>query len=90
MLDPEDPLVQAAVFGKQVQEFLQEDIGNYLVGLARDQGDVAMRELKTVDPTETERIIALQMRIQIADNFIQWLAEAVAMGLQAQQTLEGR
>ena len=48
-LDPDDPKVRWAAFGKQVEYFLQSDIGAYLVKRAKQEGDEATEGLKRVD-----------------------------------------
>lgn len=88
MLNPNDPEVQIAVFGEQVTQFLQSDIGSYLLERAKNMSEVATRELKDADPFIPERICALQLKIKTADNIIEWLGEAIDMGLQAQQNME--
>lgn len=89
-LDPEDPDVKVAVFGKQVEEFLQSDIGDYLLKQSEFNANQAINELKSVSPWRRNRIRHLQNKIRISEDFQNWLAEAYAAGKQAMNNLEGK
>ena len=88
-MKPSDPTVEEAVFGQQVQQWLQGDIGSYVLRLAQEQSKAAVEELKTVDPHQPEIIMKIQMRIQVAESIIDWLADAMIRGIQAQKVLDG-
>lgn len=88
-LDPNDPDVRTAVFGKQVQDFLTGDIGDYLLKQSQEKAEEAIEELKTVWPWRRRRIQHLQNEIRIAEDFQNWLGHAVASGLQAMKRIEG-
>ena len=87
-LDPDDPNVRAATFGREVELFLDTDIGRYLVACATRESDAAVEELKNCDPLDSARVVALQMRAKIRDSFIAWLGDAVATGDSAKAALE--
>jgi len=88
-LDINDPLVKSAVLGRQVEEFLESDIGKYLVGRAESEAREAMDLLKNVSFWRKKRIIWLQNRIKTAENFQMWLGQAYSEGLHALHTIEG-
>jgi len=84
VIDPDDPLVRTAVFGKMVEDFLQSEIGAYLLQRALDQEETATRELvANAAFWDVEHIVECQGRIRMAENFRQWLAEAMDAGDQA-------
>jgi hypothetical protein len=84
--DPD--LLEAAVFGKEVEQFLRGNIGAYLIKLAKEQSDAALEKLKSTDPYDHQAIFKLQMGIKVADSIVEWLGEAIAQGMQAQAALE--
>lgn len=86
-LSPDDPTVRTAVFGKQVEDFLTSDVGTYLLQCASVQSEEATADLKEADPFKPEQIVAIQMRIKIADSVIGWLGDAVRAGQQATEHL---
>ena len=88
-LDPNDPDVRVAVFGKQVEDFLQSDIGDYLIKRSQAQAEEALEELKRVWPWRRRRIQQLQNRIKVAEDFQLWLGYAVASGHQSMTRIEG-
>ena len=45
VLNADDPLVSTSVFGKQVEEFLTSDLGDFLLKQARLQEEAAVEEL---------------------------------------------
>lgn len=82
-INPEDSMVRTAVFGRQVEQFLEGDIGSYMLTLAKEQSEVWTRKLKSIDPYDAEHIMVAQMKIHVAELFINWLGDAVRAGLQA-------
>ena len=77
----------AVALGLHVEGFLSGPIGKYLVGRAEEEIDAALQEMKTVMPTDTPRIVALQNVIHRAESIQYWLAEVIQAGLNAQQEL---
>jgi hypothetical protein len=88
-LDPNDPLVRAAVFGEKVQEFLRGDIGDFLLKRAETELAAALESLKSVDPGKTTAVVVLQERIRQLEHFESWLGNAVLEGLTAISVIEG-
>jgi len=88
-LDENNPLVQSAVLGRQVEAFLESDIGKYLVARAESEAKEAMDQLKTVSFWRKRRIIWLQNRICVAENFQMWLGQAYSEGIHSLNILEG-
>lgn len=87
MLDPENPDVRRAVFGRQVELFLESDIGQYLTQCAATEVEEATEKLKQVDPEDPRAIRALQFKIHLAESVIGWLADAINSGKQSQEML---
>lgn len=84
VIDPDDPLVRTAVFGKVVEDFLQGEIGAYLLQRALDEEEAATKDLiANAAKWDTASIVACQAKIWRAANFRTWLAEAVDAGDQA-------
>lgn len=86
-LNAEDPIVRTAMFGSQVQQFLDSDIGVYLIQRADEQAEEALKELVAADPDKPEVIRSIQNRIRVADSIVSWLREAIEMGSQAEEQL---
>lgn len=88
MLNPDDPVLRTAVFGKQVEQFLETDIGAYLLQCASHQSEEWTQKLKRADPWDQEKIMGAQMKIHVAELFIDWLGDAVRAGLQATEHIK--
>lgn len=88
--NPLIPLVQEAVFGKQVEEFLSSDIGIYLVKKAEAEASDAIEKLKTCPADDPKAIRTLQNQIFRAESIQQWLGEAIHRGLEAIQNIDER
>lgn len=89
-IDPSDPTVQTAVFGREVEDFLTSDIGRYLVQRALNEEQVAVAEL-IKDPQQrksNQNDMILRNRIYVARAFRGWLEEAFNEGLQAMDLLK--
>ncbi len=80
MLDPEDPRVRWATFGKQVEDFLSSEIGDFLLGKSQREIEEATEILKRVHPWRSKRIQQLQNQIHVAEQFQRWLADAITAG----------
>lgn len=88
-LDPDDPQVRTAVFGREVEDFLSSPIGDYLIKRAEKALAVSIEQLKTADVDTTHTIIRLQERIRLLENFEGWLGAAVEDGHMAIKALDG-
>jgi hypothetical protein len=88
MLDANDPTVRSAVFGKQVQDFIETELGAYIVKRAETQANRANEKLKTCAAWRTRRIRDLQNQIAVAESIIVWLADAINSGQQATDILK--
>lgn len=78
--------IEIAVFGKQVQDFLETDIGRYILGASKQQVEDALDRLKTAQTIE--EVQELQNEIKRAELVPQWLDEAIHIGLDALSKLE--
>ena len=87
-LDPEDPVVRTATLGKQVEDFLNTDIGKYLIGRAEEESQQALDKLKVVSPWRRTRIRDLQAQVWRAESFQQWLGNAIVEGQHALEMLQ--
>jgi hypothetical protein len=85
-----DPVQEMAVFGKQVEDFLDTRLGKYLVKKAEAEATLAADKLKRVAPWRRRKIQELQNQIITAERFQQWLAFAIMDGAQAMQILEDK
>jgi len=88
-LDPNDPIVRSAVFGKQVEDFIEGDVGKHIVRRAESEVEEMLDQLKRVSPWRWRRIGQLQARIAALEGIQQWLADAIVDGRQALNLLEG-
>jgi hypothetical protein len=89
VLDPENPDVRRAVFGRQVEHFLESDIGQYLAQCAQADIEEATEKLCRVDPEDPKAIRELQNKIRVAESVMGWLADAIRSGEQSHEALTG-
>jgi len=88
-IDPDEPLVRTAVFGKQVEDFLTSDIGDYLLQKAKhEEADAIEALVQGVGILPEREILELRNRIWTARKFQSWLGRAVEMGLQSMELLQ--
>ena len=87
-LNPDDPVVRWAAFGRQVEHFLKSDIGDLLVKRYSQMCDEAAEQLKTVDPHDWQAIQRAQNKIKAADLFMVTLAEVISAGESAMEELK--
>jgi hypothetical protein len=83
-------LYRQAVLGKQVEDFINCDVGKYIISLALIEKEEALAKLAVCDPEDVAAVRALQNQIRMRDDFRGWLQDAVARGLQAVNIIESR
>lgn len=84
----QDPKWRAAVFGKQVEDFLDSDIGQYLMQMANAEANDAMQKLRKVAPWRTRKIQQLQNQIKVCDSIVNWLSLAIKQGEAAKELIQ--
>lgn len=82
-------LYAEAMIGRDAEDFIQSDIGRYIVGCAEQEAQEAMDQLKHVYPWRRRKITELQNKIWRAESIQSWIAELIIKGKQATQQLEG-
>lgn len=85
-----DTLIAEAMLGKDAEEFLNSDVGRYLLARAKEEIEQAQDELSSVSPWRRNRIKQLQSQVWRARSVKQWLAELITAGRQAESLLVDR
>ena len=85
-----NPTLAVAVLGKEVELFLDSDIGKYLVQCAEDDIDTVMSAFSKVNPQDAPAIMALQVKLGAAIRIKGWLGDAINSGKQAVMNMETR
>lgn len=71
--------------GAEAERFLSSSVGKYMVERAESLREQAIAQFKDVSATDTAAIIAAQMKLAMADNFQQWIADLLAEGEEAER-----
>jgi len=80
--------IEIAGMGRQMSEFKNSNVGSYLYARAEQDEINALRELATVDPTDTETIYKLQLKAAVRKHFIEYVEEAIIAGKNAEFSLD--
>jgi hypothetical protein len=83
-----DLYVAEALLGREAQEFVNTELGQFLVGRANLEKKDALEQLGRVSPWRRNRIRDLQARVWRAESFLVWIAELITLGTQAEQALQ--
>ena len=83
-----DLLMAEAVLGRDAEQFLNSDIGRYVLGRCEQEITEAAELLSVVSPWRRNRIRQLQNEIWRAQSVRAWIAELVTAGRQAEQVLQ--
>lgn len=88
--DPQDnrQLWQTAELGMDVSAFKRSPVGKYLLARANEEYSDALAELAEVNPTDAEKIRALQSDIKRCVTLEAWLEEAIEAGRNAEEALQ--
>ena len=76
--------------GEQAKEFINSDLGRFMVGAAQQDSLDAQEKLKHTLPFRWRRIYQLQQESLLADKFLLYLKELLIRGRAAEQGLEQR
>lgn len=75
-----DALIAEALIGDEAKKFMESDLGQCMLGMARQDAQAAMEALAKVPATEAEKIRVLQNAVYLANTFEQWLNELFSKG----------
>lgn len=81
-------LFAEAALGRDAEEFLNTDLGRYILARVEEEEREAMEALGKVLPWRRRRITELQSRLWRARSFKGWLAEMIQTGRQALEQLD--
>jgi hypothetical protein len=88
-LDPEDPLVRAAVFGVHVEEWIKTDVGAFVMNRVQQRVKRLEQDLRKINPTNPLDVLKLQIELKHWEDFAGWLGDAMQAGANAQTIIEG-
>lgn len=83
-----ETLIAEAILGRDSEEFIQSELGRYVLGRAEGERQEALAELARVSPWRRNRIRHLQNVIWRAESVGGWLSELITNGRQAEAVLE--
>ena len=88
-LDPNDENVETARFGREVELFLDSNVGAFMLERARHVSTEATQTLiSTAHTIDRDQIRDLQQLIAFGSSFESWLTEAVESGHAALELLK--
>lgn len=79
-----------AILGRDARDFLNTELGRFLLGRAKQERDDALESLKNVYPWRRRKIQELQNIIWRTESFEQWLAGLIIDGNNAERVLDGQ
>lgn len=81
-------LIAEAILGKDAEEFLNTELGRYIIERAEAEEKEAIEELTNVWPWNRRKIQRLQNQIWRVRSLKGWFADLIVSGRQALQTLD--
>ena len=90
-LDPASrSFIAEATLGADAREFFSSELGQYMIGCAKQDMESAFEKLKTVAPWRKNRIRQLQNEVVIAERFILYVRDLIIRGKAAEISLNER
>jgi hypothetical protein len=80
-------LQSAIAVGFSAEDFLASSLGKFITEKAERERTSAIEALCACDPFDAAAVSRLQSRVAVADAAMQWLADAIIEGQQAQERL---
>jgi len=87
-MDMSDPRIPDAQFGKQVEMWLETDVGRYMVKRAEEDIDRAVEEMKNTNPHDVKLMVQAQNKVKVAESILSWLGDAIREGHSALESLK--
>lgn len=87
MLNERDEMQRLIALGFSAEDFLSSDLGKFITEKAEAERVSAIEELVSCNPFDCEAVSRLQSRVSIADAAMQWLADAIILGQEAQERM---
>jgi hypothetical protein len=84
----EEELFAEAMLGQQAIDFLNSDLGRVLRGYAEQEIQICQEKLLTTPFWRWRKIIKLQQRAAVAQQFLDFIREALLRGRVAEHNLE--
>jgi hypothetical protein len=83
-----DLLMAEAILGRDAEEFLNTELGQFILGRCEQEIQEAQAQLSRVSPWRRNRIRQLQNEVWRAQSVKQWLGELIANGKAAEASLD--
>ena len=80
-------LMRRAIFGQQVSQFMNSDIGRYMMDRVEAEVKEAFEGLKNCDPKDGKLVQSHQNKVWKAETIKGWLEDAVCDGLAAMNVI---
>ena len=87
MLNERDEMQRLIKLGFSAEDFLSSELGKFIAEKAEAERVSAIEELVSCNPFDCEAVSRLQSRVAIADAAMQWLADAIILGQEAQERM---
>ena len=87
MLNERDEMQRLIALGFSAEDFLSSELGKFITEKAEAERVSAIEELVSCNPFDCEAVSRLQSRVAIADAAMQWLADAIILGQEAQERM---
>lgn len=84
-----DELKNRTIVGMEAEDFVNSQLGQKVIELARREVDAAALEMREVDLKDDKKLRDIQNRIWRATQFEGWLEEIITEGKEAFKQLKG-
>ena len=81
-------MAEKIFLGAEVERFIASPIGKFMVHAMEDRREAAVREFASTNPTDSGAVMKIQMKILMADQFQQWLADILIEANEAARVVE--
>lgn len=76
-------VIAAALIGEEARKFVESDLGQKVLLMAREQTESAQEALESVDPEDPKLIRELQNKAKLGRMFNDYLVELISKGEQS-------
>jgi len=86
-MNERDELMVSIAMGVSLTNFFETPVGKHITEKAEAERASALEEMASVDPFDGKAVAQLQRRVAVVDGAMQWLADTITEGHEAQARL---
>lgn len=78
-----DEIKAAVLIGDDAEEFVKSELGQTVLGMAKQDAELAMDKFNDCHITDTAKLMEIKVELRVAQRFDRYLSELITRGREA-------